>query len=63
MRNPTSIFLAGGMPNSSTFPYQEINVTYKDGEVMTLSGKDLNVALQYGTSQGYEINGKHRQMK
>lgn len=52
MANPTLIPLAGGLPNVSTFPFQEINVTYKDGTQHRLTDNDLDKALQYGPSEG-----------
>ncbi|XP_046624140.1 kynurenine/alpha-aminoadipate aminotransferase, mitochondrial-like isoform X1 [Neodiprion virginianus] len=53
MANPDLIPFAGGLPNTETFPFQEIDVTYKDGTRHKLTGKDLDVALQYGHTEGY----------
>ncbi|XP_078034851.1 kynurenine/alpha-aminoadipate aminotransferase, mitochondrial isoform X2 [Augochlora pura] len=41
------------MPNTETFPFEEISVKYKDGSQVKLEGKELGWALQYGPSQGY----------
>lgn len=53
MRSPQAISLAGGMPNTETFPFEKIAVTYKDGTQNDLVDKELATALQYGPSQGY----------
>jgi len=49
---PSMISLAGGMPNSATFPFQECEIRTKDGNVLKLGEKDMKVALQYCPSQG-----------
>ncbi|XP_033324065.2 kynurenine/alpha-aminoadipate aminotransferase, mitochondrial [Megalopta genalis] len=50
---PNGITLANGMPNTETFPFEEISVKYKDGSRVMLVGEELGWALQYGPSQGY----------
>lgn len=40
------------MPNACTFPFEEIDVKYKDGTLVQLRGLDLDAALQYGASSG-----------
>ncbi|XP_014227830.1 kynurenine/alpha-aminoadipate aminotransferase, mitochondrial-like [Trichogramma pretiosum] len=53
MRNPESLFFAGGLPNASLFPFKEITITYSNGMKKTLVDKDLTSALQYGPTQGH----------
>ncbi|XP_024946214.1 kynurenine/alpha-aminoadipate aminotransferase, mitochondrial [Cephus cinctus] len=53
INRPDSVFLAGGLPNTETFPFANITVTYKDGQRYSLAGQNLDTALQYGASQGY----------
>ncbi|GJQ80247.1 hypothetical protein Trydic_g23819 [Trypoxylus dichotomus] len=48
-----AISLAEGMPNELTFPFDKIDITMKDGSVMTLKGQALGSALQYIPTQGY----------
>ncbi|XP_026671030.1 kynurenine/alpha-aminoadipate aminotransferase, mitochondrial-like isoform X2 [Ceratina calcarata] len=45
--------LAAGMPNTETFPFEEITITYKNGTKSRLFGDELAWSLQYGPSQGY----------
>ncbi|XP_076283098.1 kynurenine/alpha-aminoadipate aminotransferase, mitochondrial [Lasioglossum baleicum] len=53
METPNGISLANGMPNTKTFPFKEISVSYKDGSKINLTGEELGWSLQYGPSQGY----------
>ncbi|XP_076637340.1 kynurenine/alpha-aminoadipate aminotransferase, mitochondrial [Colletes latitarsis] len=53
MERPNSISLANGMPNTTTFPFEKISVTYKNGKEVKLVGEELSWSLQYGPSQGY----------
>ena len=48
-----AISLAEGMPNESTFPFDKIDVSLKDGSMFTISGSLLGAALQYMPTQGY----------
>ncbi|KRT84152.1 hypothetical protein AMK59_903, partial [Oryctes borbonicus] len=48
-----AISLAEGMPNELTFPFDKIDITMKDGSVITLKGPSLGSALQYIPTQGY----------
>lgn len=48
-----AISLANGMPNATTFPFEEISVTYKGGTKIKLTGEELSSSLQYAPSQGY----------
>lgn len=41
------------MPNEATFPFERMDITMKDGSVMTLKGQTLGAALQYLPTQGY----------
>ena len=52
MQNPSPIYLAGGMPNTCTFPFNEVNVSCKDGTNIKIKDRDLDLALQYGPSKG-----------
>ncbi|KOC70213.1 Kynurenine/alpha-aminoadipate aminotransferase, mitochondrial [Habropoda laboriosa] len=52
IETPNGISLANGMPNTKTFPFEEITVTYKNGIKGKLTGDELSYALQYGPSQG-----------
>ncbi|XP_035717149.1 aromatic amino acid aminotransferase DDB_G0287711-like [Vespa mandarinia] len=51
--NPNAINFAGGMPNTNTYPFKELDVIYKDGTNSKLEGQDLALALQYGPAVGY----------
>ncbi|KAK2183051.1 hypothetical protein NP493_325g01000 [Ridgeia piscesae] len=48
----STVSLAGGMPNSEMFPFKEFLVKLRDGSELTLEGKKLKQALQYGQSSG-----------
>ncbi|XP_012267836.3 kynurenine/alpha-aminoadipate aminotransferase, mitochondrial-like [Athalia rosae] len=52
--NPGIIPLAGGLPNTGTFPFKEIKVTFKDGTQHQFVGSELGTALQYTSSKGYD---------
>ncbi|KAG8230459.1 hypothetical protein J437_LFUL009948 [Ladona fulva] len=47
------IFLAEGLPHSDTHPFNEARFDLKDGTSITLSGKLLTSALQYGPTEGH----------
>ncbi|XP_071452803.1 kynurenine/alpha-aminoadipate aminotransferase, mitochondrial-like [Hetaerina americana] len=47
------IFLAEGLPHGDTHPFNEARFSLKDGSHITLSGKTLTSALQYGPTEGY----------
>jgi kynurenine/2-aminoadipate aminotransferase len=47
------VFLAGGLPNPNTFPFQSASIKLRDGSNIQLEGKTINDALQYGPTQGY----------
>lgn len=49
---PGTIFLAGGIPNASTFPFAKVSIELKDGKSFTLDGKTLENALQYQPTPG-----------
>jgi kynurenine/2-aminoadipate aminotransferase len=49
---PGTIFLAGGIPNGSTFPFKNITIDLKDGSSFKVDGKLLESALQYQPSPG-----------
>lgn len=46
------ISLAGGLPNSNTFPYESLTCKLKDGTSFEIDEKDLNDALQYHATKG-----------
>ncbi|XP_031831649.1 kynurenine/alpha-aminoadipate aminotransferase, mitochondrial-like [Nomia melanderi] len=50
---PNGISLGNGMPNTKTFPFEEISVKIKDGDEIKLVGEELRWSLQYGPSQGH----------
>jgi hypothetical protein len=49
------VYLAGGMPDGATFPFQSISIDLKDGSTMKIDGKLLETALQYQGSAGYVL--------
>lgn len=52
---PTLISLAGGMPNTSLFPFQSFEIKATNNIDIILSGKELSNALQYCSSSGYKL--------
>ncbi|KYN13936.1 Kynurenine/alpha-aminoadipate aminotransferase, mitochondrial [Trachymyrmex cornetzi] len=48
-----AVSLAGGMPNTSTYPINNISMTYKYDVPVELSKQEITTVLQYGSSQGY----------
>ncbi|XP_031831655.1 kynurenine/alpha-aminoadipate aminotransferase, mitochondrial-like isoform X2 [Nomia melanderi] len=50
---PNAVNLANGMPNATTFPFEDISVKFKDGNEIKLVGEELIASLQYCPSQGY----------
>lgn len=56
-QGPGTISLAVGMPNVNTFPFKEMQAQLKTGEIVTLKGKDMESALQYVPSRGYQPLG------
>ncbi|XP_027207401.1 kynurenine/alpha-aminoadipate aminotransferase, mitochondrial [Penaeus vannamei] len=49
---PNILWLAGGLPNPSRFPFSEAKVTLRDGTVINISPKTMAAALQYGSKEG-----------
>lgn len=49
---PSMISLASGAPNPKLFPYAEATFKLRDGSKLILNEEKLNVALQYGPTQG-----------
>ncbi|EEB09965.1 kynurenine/alpha-aminoadipate aminotransferase, putative [Pediculus humanus corporis] len=47
------VSLAGGLPNVTTFPFKEIQITLSDDSTISLKEKSLYDALQYIPTQGY----------
>ncbi|GAM26720.1 hypothetical protein SAMD00019534_098950 [Acytostelium subglobosum LB1] len=52
--SPDMISLGGGLPNPATFPFKNISFELKTGESLSITGTDLQVALQYSQSYGIE---------
>lgn len=46
------IFLAGGVPNPSAFPFLDSQVRLRTGEILQLDEKQLELGLQYGPTPG-----------
>jgi len=44
---PEMIPLSGGLPNPKLFPFKELTVQVTDGNPISLTGKDMEQALQY----------------
>jgi kynurenine/2-aminoadipate aminotransferase len=53
------ISLGGGMPNPDKFPFENIQVTLRGGGSFDISGKALNVALQYASTLGLPSLVRH----
>eukprot|EP00761_Pharyngomonas_kirbyi_P014099 gb/GECH01014129.1/.p1 GENE.gb/GECH01014129.1/~~gb/GECH01014129.1/.p1 ORF type:complete len:435 (+),score=116.56 gb/GECH01014129.1/:1-1305(+) len=49
---PGMISLGGGLPNPSTFPFQSLEFTLKDGTKISLSDEEIKAALQYCPTSG-----------
>uniref|UniRef100_A0AAX7SJP8 Kynurenine/alpha-aminoadipate aminotransferase, mitochondrial n=1 Tax=Astatotilapia calliptera TaxID=8154 RepID=A0AAX7SJP8_ASTCA len=49
---PSLISLAGGAPNSNTFPFQSASITVKNGQTVTFDEVAMKRALQYSASNG-----------
>ena len=47
------VSLAGGLPNVTTFPFKEIQITLSDDSTISLKEKSLYDALQYIPTQGF----------
>jgi kynurenine/2-aminoadipate aminotransferase len=52
LKLPGMISLAGGLPNSESFPFESCTFNLKDGTQFTLDKQTLGVALQYSPSEG-----------
>jgi len=52
MRLPGMISLAGGLPNSQSFPFESCTFKMKDGSNLSMSSQDMQTALQYSNSEG-----------
>ncbi|KAJ2945042.1 hypothetical protein O0L34_g1938 [Tuta absoluta] len=46
------VSLAEGMPNEEIFPFNKLQLQFKNGNTMEISGAELATALQYVPSQG-----------
>ena len=52
MIRQNGVNLAGGMPNTSTYPINNISMTYKYDVSVELNKQEISAVLQYGSSQG-----------
>ena len=52
MIRQNGVNLAGGMPNISTYPINNISMTYKYDVSVELNKQETSAVLQYGSSQG-----------
>ncbi|XP_063590066.1 kynurenine/alpha-aminoadipate aminotransferase, mitochondrial-like [Penaeus indicus] len=50
--SPSVLWLAGGLPNPSRFPFSEAKLTLRDGTVVNISPETMAAALQYGNKEG-----------
>ncbi|KAI4495504.1 hypothetical protein M0802_008718 [Mischocyttarus mexicanus] len=58
------ISFAGGLPNTNTYPFEEVNISCKDKTNLDLKDKDLALALQYGPASGYlPLLKKYRELQ
>jgi len=48
-----TIFMAGGLPNPSLFPFESLTVSLGDEKTLTLKDGALKAALQYQPTLGY----------
>jgi kynurenine/2-aminoadipate aminotransferase len=55
MRLPGMISLAGGLPNSDSFPFDSCTFRMKDGSTLELNRHDMELALQYSPSEGIPL--------
>jgi len=55
LKNPDVISLASGMPNPQLFPFESAEITCAHGLKISLSGSNMQKALQYSGSQGYLV--------
>ncbi|XP_071118187.1 kynurenine/alpha-aminoadipate aminotransferase, mitochondrial-like [Haliotis cracherodii] len=46
------LYLAGGLPNSETFPITAAQLQLRDGRTVAIDENEMKVALQYGSSSG-----------
>lgn len=49
---PDTVPFSTGAPNVSTFPFQALTVSLKDGSHFPIDGKDMQVPQQYTLSSG-----------
>ena len=55
LNNPDILSLSAGMPNPNMFPFQSAEFITSDGMKLSFKGSDMKQALQYTSSQGYDI--------
>ncbi|KAB7505456.1 Kynurenine/alpha-aminoadipate aminotransferase, mitochondrial, partial [Armadillidium nasatum] len=51
--SPELVFLAGGLPNTDLFPFEEASIQLRDGSEIKLNKKLMSQGLQYGPTPGY----------
>ncbi|CAG0897934.1 unnamed protein product, partial [Darwinula stevensoni] len=49
---PGTVFLAGGVPNTTQFPFVEAKFTLRDGSTIAIDPKLMSQSLQYGATEG-----------
>lgn len=54
MKMENMISLGGGYPNPDTFAFEKVDIAFKGGGKITIEGKDLSVASQYGPSDAHD---------
>lgn len=53
MREPGMISLGGGYPSPTTFAFDAVDVQFRSGKRLALRGAELDVACQYGPTDGH----------
>lgn len=53
MKIPGMISLGGGYPNPETFVFDSISIKFKGDQEITIQGRDIEVASQYGPSDAH----------
>ncbi|XP_046566673.1 kynurenine/alpha-aminoadipate aminotransferase, mitochondrial-like [Haliotis rubra] len=46
------LYLAGGLPNSETFPFVDAQIQLRNGQTVDITEDEMQVALQYGNNRG-----------
>lgn len=51
--SPELVYLAGGLPNPSLFPFDSASIKLKDGSELQIDQEKMKTALQYGPTYGF----------